>query len=79
MYKRDIQQWQEENELNRENPEHLAISNVSTSMVTHYFDELFFHIEENYVNTYSKYHLSDFTIVEDTIVSFDLFLLLYFI
>jgi hypothetical protein len=46
----------------------MAISYVSISMVTHYFNESFLRIEEDYVNTYSKSHLSD-SIVEDTIFS----------
>ena len=54
--------------MNRGTPEHLAISDVSISMVTHYFDESFLRTEEDYVNTYSKYHLS-YSIVEDTIFS----------
>jgi len=37
-------------------------------MVTHYFDKKFLRTEEDYVNTYSKSHLSD-SIVEDTIFS----------
>ncbi|KAK9138018.1 hypothetical protein Sjap_008612 [Stephania japonica] len=48
--------------LNRRNPEHLVISDVPISMerVTHYldFDESFLRTEEDYVNTYSKSHLS---------------------
>ena len=70
MYKRDIQQQEEGKGLNRgtPEPEHLVISDVSISMVTHYFDESFLWTEEDYVNTYSKSHLSD-SIVEDTIVS----------
>ena len=68
MYERDIQQQEEGKGLNRGTPEHFAISDVSISMVTHYFDESFLRTEEDYVNTYSKYHLSD-SIVEDTIFS----------
>ena len=68
MYERDIQQQEEGKGLNRGTPEHLAISNVSISMVTHYFDESFLRTEEDYVNTYSKSHLSD-SVVEDTIFS----------
>ena len=59
MYKRDIQQQEEGKGLNRGTPEHLAISDVSISMVAHYFDESFLRTEEDYVNTYSKSHLSD--------------------
>ncbi|PPD84295.1 hypothetical protein GOBAR_DD18770 [Gossypium barbadense] len=66
VYERDIQQQEEGKGLNRGTPEHLAISDVLISMVTHYFDESFLRTEENYVNTYSKSHLSD-SIVEDTI------------
>ena len=66
MYERDIQQQEEGKGLNRGTPEHLAISDVS--MVTHFFDESFLRTEEDYVNTYSKSHLSD-SIVEDTIFS----------
>ncbi|KAJ4699881.1 NADH:ubiquinone/plastoquinone oxidoreductase, chloroplast chain 5, C-terminal, partial [Melia azedarach] len=70
MCTNEISQQQEEgNGLNRGTPEHLAISDVSISMVTHYFDESFLRTEEDYVNTYSKSHLSDSTIVEDTIFS----------
>ena len=70
MYKRDIQQQEEGKGLNRGTPEHLAISDVSISMATHYFDESFLRTEEDYVNTYSKSHLSDsISIVEDTIFS----------
>ncbi|CAI0628422.1 unnamed protein product [Linum tenue] len=43
-------------------------SDVSISMVTHYFDESFLRTEEDYVNTYWKSHLSD-SIVEDAIFS----------
>ncbi|MBU5593526.1 hypothetical protein KQI89_17520, partial [Clostridium sp. MSJ-4] len=68
MYERDIQQQEEGKGLNRGTPEHLAISDVSISMVTHYFDESFLRAEEDYVNTYTKSHLSD-SIVEDTILS----------
>ena len=39
VYERDIQQQEEGKGLNRGTPEHLAISDVSISMVTHYFDE----------------------------------------
>ena len=66
MYERDIQQQEEGKGLNRGTSEHLAISDVS--MVTHFFDESFLRTEEDYVNTYSKSHLSD-SIVEDTIFS----------
>ncbi|KAG5626518.1 hypothetical protein H5410_011736 [Solanum commersonii] len=41
VYERDIQQQEEGKGLNRGTPEHLAISDVSISMVTHYFDESF--------------------------------------
>jgi hypothetical protein len=68
VYERDIQQQEEGKGLNRGTPEHLAISDVSISMVTHYFDESFLRTEEDYGNTYSKSHLSD-SIVEDTIFS----------
>ena len=70
VYERDIQQQEEGKGLNRgtPEPEHLAISDVSISMVTHYFDESFLWTEEDYVNTYSKSHLSD-SIVEDRIFS----------
>ncbi|KAK6767547.1 hypothetical protein RDI58_014288 [Solanum bulbocastanum] len=68
VYERDIQQQEEGKGLNRGTPEHLAISDVSISMVTHYFDESFLRTEEDYVNTYSRSHLSD-SIVEDTIFS----------
>jgi len=70
VYERDIQQQEEGKGLNRGTPEHLAISDVSISMVTHYFDESFLRTEEDYVNgnAYSKSHLSD-SIVEDTIFS----------
>ncbi|MCD9640586.1 hypothetical protein HAX54_025965 [Datura stramonium] len=50
--------------LNRGTPEHFAISDVSISMVTHYFDESFLRTREEDVNTYSRSHLSD-SIVED--------------
>ena len=71
MYERDIQQQEEGKGLNRGTPEHLAISDVSISMVTHYFDESFLRTEEDYVNTYSRSHLSHLSdsIVEDTIFS----------
>jgi hypothetical protein len=72
VYERDIQQQEEGKGLNRRTPEHLAISDVSISMVTHYFDESFLRTEteEDYVNTYSKSHLSDpILIVEDTNIS----------
>ena len=75
MYERDIQQQEEGKGLNRGTPEHLAISDVSISMVTHYFDEKFLRTEEDYVNTYSKSHLSD-SIVEDTMES-DEFAIIY--
>ena len=68
VYERDIQQQEEGKGLNRGTPEHLAISDVSISMVTHYFDESFLRTEEDSVNTYSKSHLSE-SIVEDTIFS----------
>ena len=68
MYERNIQQQEEGKGWNRGTPEHLAISDVSISMVTHYFDESFLWTEEDYGNTYSKSHLSD-SIVEDTIFS----------
>ena len=68
MYEQDIQQQEEGKGLNRATPEHLAISDVAISMVTHYFDEPFLRTKEDYVNTYSKYHLSD-SIVEDPIFS----------
>lgn len=74
MYERDIQQQEEGKGLNRGTPEHLAISDVSISMVTHYFDESFLRTEEDYGNTYSKSHLSD-SIVEDTIFSEELVML----
>jgi hypothetical protein len=66
--KGDIQQQEEGKGLNRGTPEHLAISDLSISMVTHYFDESFLHTEEAYGNTYSKSHLSN-SIVKDTIFS----------
>ena len=65
MYERDIQQQEEGKGLNRGTPEHLAISDVSISMVTHYFDESFLRTEEDSVNTYSKSHLSE-SIVEES-------------
>jgi hypothetical protein len=73
VYERDIQQQEEGKGLNTGTPEHLVISDVSISMerVTHYFDESFLRTEEDYVNTYSKSHLSD-SIVEDTIFSEEL-------
>ena len=64
MYERDIQE-EEGKGLNRKTPKHLAILDASISWVTHYFDEFFFHTEEDNVNTYSKSHLLD-SIVEDT-------------
>ena len=39
VYERDIQQQGEGKGLNRRTPEHLAISDVSILIVTHYFDE----------------------------------------
>jgi acyl-coenzyme A synthetase/AMP-(fatty) acid ligase len=57
VYERDILQQEEGKGLNKGTPEHLAISDVSISMVVHYFDDL--RTEEDYVNTYSKSHLSD--------------------
>ncbi|GGV46229.1 hypothetical protein GCM10010182_82690 [Actinomadura cremea] len=74
MYERDIQQQEEGKGLNSGTPEHLAISDVS--MVTHFFDESFLRTKEDYVNTYSKYHLSaedtlfpdSIVIVEDTLL-----------
>jgi hypothetical protein len=79
VYEQDIQQQEEGKGLNRGTPEHLAISDVSISMVTHYyyFDESFLRTEEDYVNTYSKSHLSD-SIVEDTIF-FEEFAMIYLI
>ena len=68
MYERDIQQQEEGKGLNRGTPEHLAISGVSISMATHYFDESFLRTEEDYVNTYSKSYVSD-SVVEDPIFS----------
>ena len=65
MYERDILQQEEGKGLNKGTPEHLAISAVSISMVVHYFDESFLRTEEDYVNTYSKSHLSD-SIVSST-------------
>ena len=65
MYERDIQQQEEGKGLNRGTPEHFAISDVSISMVTHYFDESFLRTEEDSVNTYSKSHLSE-SIVEES-------------
>jgi len=50
VYKRDIQQQEEGKGLNSVTPKHLAISDVSISIVTHYFDEKFRRIEEDYVN-----------------------------
>jgi hypothetical protein len=61
-----MQQQEEGKGLHRGTPEHL--SDVSISMVTYYFDESFLRTEEDYGNTYSKYHLSD-SIVEDRIFS----------
>ena len=66
MYERDIQQQEEGKGLNRGTPEHLAISDVSISMVTHYFDESFLRTEEDSVNTYSNSHLSDSVVEEST-------------
>jgi acyl-coenzyme A synthetase/AMP-(fatty) acid ligase len=63
VYERDILQQEEGKGLNKGTPEHLAISDVSISMVVHYFDDL--RTEEDYVNTYSKSHLSD-SIVSST-------------
>ena len=68
MYKRDIQQQEEGKGLNRGTLEHFVISDVSISIVTHYFDESFLRTEEDYVNTYLKSHLLD-SIVEDAIFS----------
>ncbi|GGI48784.1 hypothetical protein GCM10010932_34720 [Agromyces flavus] len=68
MYERYIQQQEEGKGLNRGPHEHLAISDVSISTMTHYFDESFLRTEEDYVKTYSKSHLSD-SFVEDTIFS----------
>ena len=56
MYERDIQQQEEGKGLNRGTPEHLAISDVSISMVTHYFDESFLRTEEDYVNRGTPKH-----------------------
>ena len=66
MYERDIQQQEEGKGLNRGTPEHLAISDVSISMMTHYFDESFLRTEEDSVNTYSNSHLSDSVVEEST-------------
>jgi len=63
-----MQQQEEGKGLNTGTPEHLAISDVSIPMVTHYFDESFLRTEEDCGKTYSKSHLSD-SIVEDTIFS----------
>ncbi|XP_059627522.1 leucine-rich repeat protein FLOR 1-like [Cornus florida] len=49
VYERYIQQQEEGKGLNRGTPKHLAISDVSISMVTHYFDESFLRIEEDYL------------------------------
>lgn len=49
-----MQQQEEGKGLHRGTPEHL--SDVSISMVTHYFDESFLRTEEDYANTYSKSH-----------------------
>ena len=59
MYERDIQQQKEGKGLDRGTLELFAISDVSISMVTHYFDESFLRTEEDYVNTYSKSYLLD--------------------
>jgi len=75
VYERDIQQQGEGKGLNRRTPEHLAISDVSISIVTHYFDESFLWTEEDYGNNYPKSHLSD-SIVEDTMES-DEFAIIY--
>ena len=56
VYERDFY-LQEGKGLNREISKHLAFSDVSISMATHYFDESFLRTEEDYVNTYSKSHL----------------------
>jgi hypothetical protein len=61
-----MQQQEEGKGLHRGTPEHL--SDVSISMVTHYFDDSFLRTEEDYGKTYSKSHLSD-SIVEDIIFS----------
>ncbi|KAL8192763.1 hypothetical protein R6Q57_027211 [Mikania cordata] len=66
VYKRDMQQQGEGKGLHRGTPEQL--SDVSISMVTHYFDESFLRTEDDYGNTYSKSHLSD-SIVKDKIFS----------
>lgn len=68
MYERDIQQQEKGKGLNRRTPEHLAISDVSISRVTHYFDDSILRTEEDYVKTDSKSHLSD-SIVEDAMES----------
>ena len=39
VYERDIQQQEEGKELNRRILKHLAISDMSILIVTHYFDE----------------------------------------
>ncbi|KAF2605058.1 hypothetical protein F2Q70_00028316 [Brassica cretica] len=48
VYERYIQQQEEGKGLNRGPHEHLAISDVSISTMTHYFDESFLRTEEDY-------------------------------
>jgi len=61
----------------RRTPEHLAISDVSISIVTHYFDESFLQTKKDYGNNYPESHFSD-SIVEDTMKS-DEFAIIYLI
>lgn len=63
--------------MNRGIFEYLVILDVLILMVIYYFDELFFWIEENYVNIYLKFYLLDF-IVED-IIFFEEFVMIYLI
>lgn len=63
--------------MNRGIFEYLVILDVLILMVIYYFDELFFWIEEDYVNIYLKFYLLDF-IVED-IIFFEEFVMIYLI
>lgn len=63
--------------MNRGIFEYLVILDVLILMVIYYFDELFFWIEEDYVNIYLRFYLLDF-IVED-IIFFEEFVMIYLI
>jgi len=68
VYERDIQQQEEEKDWIEDSRTSCDLRCCRYQLVTHYFDESFLRTEEDYVNTYSKSHLSD-SIVERQIFS----------